>query len=507
MERKHGNGKIGLEKHSPEGKRRKGPGGQQVRKILIYNWIPFDETENKGGGVTVYTRNLIKALISDGGWRVYFLSSGRAYNHWRKEVYIERTENTFGDACRSFQVVNSPVLSSAHVAFPDPEIYLQDRKLPEVLYRFLVNQGPFDVIHFQNFEGLSLRVFRLKKFFPNTKFLYTLHNYYLFCPQAMLWRRGAENCREGACGKACVECMPEDVYRRKVIFNQKIGYYLSHNPDRYAARVLPILQRMVETGYRFYTEYFREGCAMRGREFYERNFREFYVRNIRYANRYMDVFLAVSERVAEIAAEKGIAKEKLHTSYIGTEIAVRQKTESAYAYDGKVFRVCYLGYMRKMKGFYFLLDALEGLDAGLAEKIGLRFAAKVTDVQAEKRIKALRGKFAEVELYDGYSHSQLPHILENVQLGIVPVLWEDNLPQVAIEMKACGIPVLSSDLGGAKELSGSEYFVFEAGNREDFERKLRYLAECPDRLGDYWDPAVRLVTMEGHMQELMGYYL
>ena len=34
-----------------------------MKKILIYNWVPFDETENKGGGVSVYTKNLIRHLI------------------------------------------------------------------------------------------------------------------------------------------------------------------------------------------------------------------------------------------------------------------------------------------------------------------------------------------------------------------------------------------------------------------------------------------------------------
>ena len=52
-----------------------------MKKILIYNWIPFDETENKGGGVTIYTKNLISCLIQQGKWKVYFLSSGRAYDN------------------------------------------------------------------------------------------------------------------------------------------------------------------------------------------------------------------------------------------------------------------------------------------------------------------------------------------------------------------------------------------------------------------------------------------
>ena len=50
--------------------------------------------------------------------------------------------------------------------------------------------------------------------------------------------------------------------------------------------------------------------------------------------------------------------------------------------------------------------------------------------------------------------------MEDVNLGIVPPLWEDNLPQVAIEMISNGIPVLTSMNGGAKELNSHVMFRF-----------------------------------------------
>ena len=46
--------------------------------------------------------------------------------------------------------------------------------------------------------------------------------------------------------------------------------------------------------------------------------------------------------------------------------------------------------------------------------------------------------------------------------GVVPVLWHDNLPQVAIEMHARHIPLLTSDMGGAQELGNCPEMVFAA---------------------------------------------
>lgn len=191
-----------------------------MKKILIYNWIAFDEKENKGGGVSVYTRNLVRHLSARKDWEVYFLSSGRAYDLSRKGTFIESVENMFGDACKSFQIVNSPVLSSAHLSFPYPWMIYEDKELKKVVRQFLEKEK-FDIVHFQNLEGLSLGMLALKREFPEMKFLYSLHNYYPFCPQVMLWKEDSGNCREKDCGTCCIACMPRDVHRKKVVFNQK----------------------------------------------------------------------------------------------------------------------------------------------------------------------------------------------------------------------------------------------------------------------------------------------
>ncbi len=475
------------------------------KKILIYNWIPFDETEGKGGGVTVYTKNLIKYLAEHTDWEIFFLSSGRAYDRKCKRTYIEQTTNIFGKNCRSYQIVNSPVLSSAHLSFAYPEDMLEDRVLKKVVGEFFAVWGGFDIVHFQNFEGLSLSVLELKEKYQKTRFIYSLHNYYMFCPQVMLWRNDRESCTLRRCGRACISCMPRDVHKRKVIYNQQINYELAG-----AGRVSPLrkeLQNVLEGTCKAYDKY-QSGKMWTGvKKRLARNFQIFRERNVWHLNQYMDVILAVSGRVAEIAVNYGVDAGKVAVSYIGTEAAANQKGYGYYPYNGAVFYLCYLGYMRKMKGFYFLLDALEHMPAELAGKIGVKLAAPATDKEAEKRIKNLKKKFAQVIHYPGYTHEELPEILEHVQLGIVPSLWEDNLPQVAIEMKAQGIPVLTSSLGGAKELTRSEKFIFKAGDREAFIERVGFFVRNPDRLEEYWRQAPRLVSMQEHVEELKTFYM
>ena len=105
-------------------------------------------------------------------------------------------------------------------------------------------------------------------------------------------------------------------------------------------------------------------------------FKKFRIKNIQYINVYMDQILAVSKRVLEIAVYFGIDYNKIKVSYIGTEVAYKQKGFCSAPYKREPFRICYLGYMRTVKGFYFLLDALEAIPDEIACKIAVTIASK-----------------------------------------------------------------------------------------------------------------------------------
>lgn len=113
------------------------------------------------------------------------------------------------------------------------------------------------------------------------------------------------------------------------------------------------------------------------------------------------------------------------------------------------------------------------MDSSYAAKIELVLTTTTRDKDAyiQKKLK----KFHKVKIIHGYSHADLHNILTGVNLGVIPALWEDNLPQVAIEMVAFGVPILSSSAGGASELTRSDAFRFNVGDTEDFLKKYMRL--------------------------------
>ena len=122
-------------------------------KILIYDWIQDNHPGNQGGGVQYYQKNLIEELkerneISS----IAILSSGRTYD-WR---YPEiRIINLPSDdlKIRRYDLVNSGVPAPASNFFSN--LYaLSHQRTFQAFEKFLCKYGPFDVVHFNHFEGL-----------------------------------------------------------------------------------------------------------------------------------------------------------------------------------------------------------------------------------------------------------------------------------------------------------------------------------------------------------------
>src|SRR5579871_1620525 len=84
-------------------------------KILYYNWVDFEDDEERGGGVSIYQRNLVDAATAEGD-AVYFLSSGVAYRPFTSTPFL-REVTASKEGVRKFEIVNSTILSPGQEAF------------------------------------------------------------------------------------------------------------------------------------------------------------------------------------------------------------------------------------------------------------------------------------------------------------------------------------------------------------------------------------------------------
>lgn len=484
-------------------------------RVLYYNWVDYLDDEARGGGVSVYQHNLLRALDDRPGVQADFLSSGLSHDlrggapRWDRIRHGPET-----DRARRYEIVNSATLSPSHHSFGNPA-QISDPATEAAVMAFIAANGPYDVVHFNNLEGLPARVLALKRRWPQTRVILTLHNYYPFCPQVNLWWDERETCTDFGDGAACVSCLPHKPPEPLVRLANALAYRLKCAGIRPGTRSFDLAFR---TAIRIGSRAARLAGMVRARRAPEAptplpdqaaGFAGRRAEMVTLINTCCDRVLCVSERVRDLAVHHGIRADLAQTSYIGTaEAACFDRTtphDSVLNADGTL-TLAYLGYMRRDKGFFFLLDALETLPDALVARLRLKVAARTGAPQDMARLTALRARLAGLTHVDGYTHDGLDDLLDDVGVGLVPVLWQDNLPQVAIEMHARHIPLLTSDLGGAQELAGHGEMVFRAGDIADFGTRLRHVLDGDLDVGRYWANARAPVSMPAHMAALMQHY-
>ncbi len=494
---------------------------QRIR-CLYYNWVDFEDEADRGGGVSIYQRNLVDAAARHGD-EIWFLSSGVSYSLFSNRPFVREVKGRTAGV-RKFEIVNSTLLSPGQEAFGVDTA--SSPAMEAVFEEFLRQHGPFDVVHFNNLEGIPVSFLRLaREHYPQTKIIFSIHNYFAFCPQVNLWFQEKSNCQDFREGRKCVNCLLKPPIPRATRRLYRLDYSLRRlglRPKSAAYRLATwLVYGPIRASYRLAKALTRGGqlfnevpAAIGGTAGPTRTTvildpaeaARFAARrqvHVDALNLYADHVLAVSERVAELTAGFGINPEKVHTLRIGTRFAQRPALERAPRLPGQSdLRLAYLGYMRRDKGFYFYLDALKNMPPELARRLSLVFAARIVDLRAGERIRRMAHRFAAVTFHDGYTHQQLPQILAGVDLAVVPVLWEDNLPQVAIECVGSGVPILTSDRGGARELLGRPELVFRAGSRSDFYAKLRGILDHPAILASALAERLPLYSPDEHYARL-----
>ncbi|SNT04783.1 glycosyltransferase [Tropicimonas sediminicola] len=500
-------------------------------KILYYNWVDYLDTENRGGGVSVYLKNLMTHLGAKDGVDVRFVSSGISYDilepkpRWEKVQHGPRKDRDL-----RFEIINSGALAPGHHSFGH-DAQIEHPATVEAFYDFMEKNGPFDIVHFNNLEGIPASLVGLKERFPETRVILSLHNYFPVCPQVNLWYQERENCIDFRGGEKCGDCLEWQPYPDEVRLANAVAYRFKK------AGIEPggfLFRRGFGLAVRFWSKALRVSkswskssrdvlafgrtsrdgnVAVRGPlkpvKGYAQTFGPRRARVVEIINQNCDRVLCVSDRVGVVAAKFGIAPELLQTSYIGTKHAeLWEKTtpkQSLLNSDGTL-TLAYMGYMRRDKGFYFLMRALATLPKSLAERVRVVVCARTGDHEAVQLMHKASSNVKEILHADGYKHDELDKLLAEVDVGVVPVQWEDNLPQVAIEMHARHIPLLTSNLGGAQELGNTPEMVFRANSFESFHQRIRAILEGEIDLDAYWANAMPPVSMEKHEDELLGIY-
>lgn len=422
------------------------------REALDILHVGFGHPPVIGGGPIYYLHHLCKEQNALGMQAACFVA-GTAKKQESTDEILLRHEVIDGVA---YHIVDRR--PAHYFDWANPAREADDKDLERLFVRILEATKP-GILHFHNLVGLTMSLVEAAKEF-NLPTVFSAHNYWMLCPRDDLFAPNEACCEGPGDGARCASC---------------VGV-----PDK--------------------TEDFMIR-AERAREILDHS---------------TDLILAVSHRVKEILARCGVLEEKIEVLKIGSRAAEENwlRLGSARRLDEtgpQKVRFGFFGTIMVRKGPHIIIEALEHLQRfrGRFEVVfhGAGLSANYW-ARMERALARAPLLWDHVRFPGPYTQEDLPELLRQVDVAVIPPIWEDNGPQTVMETLAAGVPVLGSRMGGIPDFvsHGVNGLLFRPNDPMDLARAMARVIEEEGLL-----PALRAGIspphgMKRHAEELSEVY-
>ena len=201
-----------------------------------------------------------------------------------------------------------------------------------------------------------------------------------------------------------------------------------------------------------------------------------------------------------------VPAERLHLSRHGIDLApFLTNPRSA---TGSVLRIGYLGQIKPHKGVTVLIEAFRLLKPG-PHPIELHlYGGMEAQPDYGRRLRALSGRDERIHFHGSYDNARVAEILGALDLTVVPSVWHEIGPLVALESFAAGTPVVGSALGNLTDLihDGVDGLLFQAGDVADLAGRLQGLLDAPARLHALQAGVRRPRSLDDEMMQITAIY-
>lgn len=185
----------------------------------------------------------------------------------------------------------------------------------------------------------------------------------------------------------------------------------------------------------------------------------------------VDIFISPSHTLRNFFIAQGVLENKVIYSKYGFDKNKIEFCQKKFKNGDKV-KFGFMGRVIPTKGIRVLVDVFANLQEETLAIYG--------NIGIQKRFLERKN----IVFKGGYTNDTIAEVLKNIDVLIVPSLWFENAPLVIQEAFLCGIPVVTSDIGGMAELvqDGINGFLFKVGDIEDLQRVISKISKNPELL-------------------------
>jgi glycosyltransferase involved in cell wall biosynthesis len=454
-------------------------------RILLISTDPHEI-----GGESNYTRPLAAQFVKMGHVVHYFYSgaSSRKYN-WIFRTYTKksRSDFPFGTA----ELINPPgwTFNFGH-AMLDVSAPAAERVFARYVDRFRP-----DVVHMHSRFGLPASILAIGRK-KGARVFNTVHAYGLICQRRVMIDNTGNLCPGPFSPQKCVLCTGAiNVGKQKLMARLE-------NTDPRLLKVASGLKKFVLGGPHHAGS--ADSTAINVDEGHAnvQQMEERLRKIVNLMNSSVNLNICVSNDVKQVLMKVGVDERNLCVQHIGSTIAGTQKQNTSKIHNPIV--IGNIGGVGYDKGTQVLVDAVAKLKASqFVVKIFGRFQQSFVDRITEGK------KHLPIEFYGRYVPGDLPNILSEVDVIVLPSICNDTAPQTIFEAFSAGIPIVASRIGGFPDFitDGKNGFLFEAGNSAELAQRLDVLLNNHSLIEGFREAIPRLKTIEENASELIDLYM
>lgn len=396
------------------------------------------------GGGTILPRQIAKALVRR-GHRVTVVYTPSQTRPDKPSYFLESSEE---DGVQLFAIYNRPAI---FYDIEHPEREADDPHMRRLLAQMVTELRP-DIVHYHSLLNFSTGIAEVVKQ-AGVPSVFTSHNYWPLCPRMYLFQDDLTLCSgPSEDGSKCAICVGRA--------DQTGGYGLR---------------------------------AEHGRQM---------------LNRWVDRHLAVSSRVKELYAQNGHDPERIKVLQQQPETVewLWEKVGSLRPLQGTLDRplkVGFIGSFLPQKGVHVLVRALQSFTPDQIEGHFFGSGPKAyEDMLRELDTQRL------VKFHGRYQVEQLPELLKQVDVVVIPSIWEDCAPLVVAEALAARCPVIGSRIGGIPDFiaEGRTGFLVDPRNAPGLASALFQFVRDPGLLGRMQQNIQSPRGFDAYLDELVGHY-
>ncbi|MHA1797279.1 MAG: glycosyltransferase family 4 protein [Candidatus Helarchaeota archaeon] len=382
------------------------------------------------------------------GSEVYSLHLALELNKKHEVIVFHRIENPFLDEyslnMKEFQGLTKYVLNIPYLPHYFEGRYINE-KVDEIFTQFLDKIKP-DIVHFGHLNYLSSNLVKITKT-KNIPTIFTLHDFWLFCPRGQLINRRDESLCDEIIISKCKSCLDEYLAKEEDAESQ-IKSRLNHVKNN----LLP----------------------------------------------YVDYFISPSIFLLNKLVSFGIPKEKIDYLDYGFNFDyVKNYTKK----KSNKIRFGYIGRITTTKGLHLIIDAFNQIKN---ENVELRIHGTSSQLDYLKD----RAKNQNIHFYGAYDNWDIANVLSEIDVLIVPSTWFENSPLVIHEAAMVKIPVITTNIGGMAEYVNHRVngLLFKRNDVSDLKAKIMDFVNNPDLIIQLGENQIKVQSITEHVQEVEKFY-